>query len=104
MASKPSVRLRALLDRLETIETTMKAEAGGSSGTRHARAETPSAPPDNFEDHVCREIAASLFRYRAIFPAAFLRDTKVRHPLPCQDSMLCWWFCSYLIMALVIPA
>jgi hypothetical protein len=91
MASKRSVRLRTLLDRLETIETTTKAEASGSSGALHARAETPSAPPDNFEDHVCREIAASLFRYRAILPAAFLRDTKVCHPLPCQHSMMVVW-------------
>jgi len=91
------------MDGLKPIETTTKAEASGSSAL-HARAETPSAPPDNFDDHLCREMAASLWRYRAFLPRDFLRDTKVRHLLSCQGSILYWRFWTQLIMTLIIPA
>ncbi|KAK5662638.1 hypothetical protein OQA88_8553 [Cercophora sp. LCS_1] len=39
--------------------------------------ETPSAHPSQTDDHLCSELATTLFRYKAFVPSTFLRDVKI---------------------------
>ena len=66
-------RMKALLDGLKRIDTAVP----GSEAKRAAQ-ETPSPKHQDFEVRLCREIGATLFRFKKAVPFTFFQDVRVR--------------------------
>jgi len=89
MFSQVPTKLKGLLDGLEKLDT--EDERGGKPNSEAKRAfvpETPSADGEGFEDRVCREMGASLFRYKAFVPFTFFHDVKVGRTFPFRVTTL----------------
>jgi hypothetical protein len=71
-------RTKALLDDLKRIDTAVKAGKVPKSEAKRAAQETPSPKHQDFEVRLCREMGASLFRFKEAVPFTFFHDMRVR--------------------------